>query len=74
MYAVSAGASTDDEAGKGHGISSAARVKAALPLEPVGKLRIDSLFSSERWAPWGVLIVALFTRFYRLAEPHGVGW
>lgn len=34
--------------------------------------KFDSFVDSERWVPLAVFIVAVFTRFYKLAEPAGV--
>ena len=72
MYSV-ARAGVDDEANKGKPTAVKSAQQPAPPSATFGSMRVDSLFTSERLAPWGVLAVALFTRFYRLSEPRGVG-
>jgi len=58
----------DDEANKGHAKSiKHPKVSEWRPW------RLDSFLTHEWWAPCLVLIAALFTRFYKLPEPPGVG-
>jgi len=65
----------DDEANKGHGaaLKPQSAQKQPLPSAPQKQTWVDWLCSSDTLVPWCVLAVALFTRFYRLADPHGVG-
>ena len=59
----------DDEANKGHGVASVREETWwSFPT-----WRLDSILTNEALVPWLVFAVALFTRFYRLSEPPGVG-
>lgn len=57
---------------------SAAQVEKRVPGETSAATaaeapsKFDSFVNNERWVPLAVFALALFTRFYKLAEPAGV--
>lgn len=59
----------DDEVNKGHGVPSV-REETWWTFPT---WRLDGILTNEALVPWLVFAVALFTRFYRLSEPPGVG-